>query len=624
MTPQDDMTLHQESTGEEGSALVIALLAVVMMTILGMVLLDVLRGGAVQAVSTEAGIQAEAIAQKGLDDTVAQIRRAVAIGESLGDGITGNGKTKYRNRMTQVEQQLSSILPYLDRHVGTSESDWNDENGEVVNANRGSYRIDLLAYPAINPEALGKPVTYPDYPYVRKFDIRSRGTIDGNPGKVVTKQMTVYVSTINPVFRYPVSSGGDLLLNGTPYVLGDILVRGSSLQVKDEALFIGSSGTRFGIETGLPALRGFIRVVGDGDPLIGTKRYNKTSVNTGTESSELPLPAFFTEQYFPLEDPTLDVDTEIDVDNYVLDKLDAAKLQARLDTGFGEQNVDLPDPELYNTTKTKSILYDNMWVTYQGQVTVNPSAGEPNGDVFVNNGTLTLYDPTAREDDNPYLTLKRGSLYVRSQDRNLVAADLRGTLEIDDDRFVAVKGNVTLNNGFKFPRGTMYIDGDLKIIGDITLQGTVYVKGNVELKEMTSINREAGQTNLIPLIVVASGEIVLGNNSNANDDQVRAFLYSQKGLKLYGVISKLNLLGGVHGETGVELNAVRGELTGGGTITEYSGRWTGPVPEGQSNLSYDKARLQILYDKKLFDQPPAGIPTTQQFHVFGKDVLYLR
>lgn len=620
MTPQINLNQRRGAGSEEGSALVIALLAVVMMTILGLVLMDVLRGGAVQAVSSEAGIQAEAIAQKGLDDTVAQIRRAVAIGESLGDGITNNGKTIYRNRITQVELQLSSILPFIDQHVG-DQNDPKDEDGQVVAANKGTYRIDILSSASINPESRNKPITNPDFPYVRKFVVKSRGMIDGNPGKMVTKQMTVYVSTINPVFRYPVSSGGDLKLNGTPYVVGDILVRGSSLQVKDEAFFIGSAGSSFGIETGLPALRGFIRVKGDGDLGNDTKKY-KLVTGTGERTGDLLDPTYFTEQYFPLEDPTLDYDTAIDVGLYVNGKLDPSKLDQRLAGSFGERNIDLIDYELYETTKSKSILYENMWVSYQGRVTVDPSSSEPNGDVFIDNGTLTLYDPTDRADDNPHLTLKRGSLYVRSTDPNLVAADLRGTLNIDEDRFVAVRGNVTLNNGFKFPQGTMYIDGDLKIIGDITLQGTVYVKGNVELKEMTSINRDTGQPDLIPLIVIASGEIVLGNNTNENNDQVRAFLYSQKGLKLYGVISKLNLFGGVHGEAGVELNAVRGELTGGGTITEYVGRWNGRVPEGQANLSVDKSRLQILYDNTLNDKPPTGIPTTHGFNVFVKDIQF--
>ncbi|WP_127587848.1 hypothetical protein [Paenibacillus koleovorans] len=617
--PQQNESHRLEWNNEEGAALVIALLAVVLMTIMGMVLLEVLRGGAVQAVSTEAGIQAEAIAQKGLDDTLAQIRRAVAAGETNGDALQ-NSKTRYRNRINEVESQLSSILTAFDDEIGTGSK---AGNGKVVRANRGSYRIDILSVETVNPEAANKPITYPDFPYVRKFVIQSVGTIDSHPGRTVTKQMTAYVSTINPVFRYPVSSGGDLKLNGTPYVVGDVIVRGNSLHVRNEAMFVGASGTKFGVQTGLPALRGFIRVNGDGTTADENKKYT-LQTDIETTSADVMEPNYFTPLYFPLEDPKLDFDTMVDVGAYVADKLE--KSNQRLTGNFGEKHLDEVDYEVTNATKSTSILYTNMWVAYQGRVTVDPGASAGDGDVFVNNGTLTMFDPSsARSDDDPVLSLRRGSLYVRSTDPNLVAGDFRGEISIDEDKFVAVQGNVSLNNGFKFMQGTMYIDGDLKIIGDITLQGTVYVNGNVELKEMRSINKpDAGQTNKIPLIIIASGEIVLGNNTNENNanDQIRAFLYSQQGLKLYGVLSRLKLTGGVHGEDEVELNAVRGELTGGSIVNEYEGRWNGSVPEPQINLPADRSRLQIIYDNALYDQPPAGIPTMNDFNVFAKDIQY--
>jgi hypothetical protein len=242
--------------------------------------------------------------------------------------------------------------------------------------------------------------------------------------------------------------------------------------------------------------------------------------------------------------------------------------------------------------------------------------------LFVNNGVLAM------EGANSNLTIGRGSLYVKSPDSNLVAADLRGKLTLDPGKFVAVDGNVTINNGFEFPQGSMYIKGDLKIIGDIRLQGTVYVDGNVELKEMTSINKmRAGDTAQIPLIVIASGEIVLGNNSNAGDEEIRAFFYTKEGIRLYGVISKLNLTGGIHGGTGVELNAVRGDLTSGGgsTVTRYQGasNWNRDVPEVQLNNT-KPSRLQIFYDNNLYDRPPDGIPTTNRFNVFVKDIQYIK
>lgn len=620
---EDNHGLQPRMNNEEGSALVIALLAVVLMTMMGLILMSVLRGGAIQAATTESGVQAESIAQKGLDDTLAQIRRAVVNGESLGGA-------NYRNRVRNVENQLSLILPFIDKEVGNG-TNLEDENGEVVEAKRGKYQIDILSAKTLsNPESPIKPLTTPDSPYVRKFLIRSRGIMEGNPGKIVTKQMTVYVSTINPVFRYPVSSGGDLILNGTPSVVGDMYVA-NQVQIRDEALFTGASSasnrSKFGIQTGLPAIRGFIRVNGSATQ---PGKFNLTHSDGVTEfppitaTSEIVQPSYFTPQFFPLEDPTLDADVDVDVQGYVTKKTQV-DLTAKLAALGGYK---APDPELLEVPLfydlTKSMLYNDQWVNVQGTVQVKDGVSATNeADVFVNNGVLMM------ENADSKLTLANGSLYVKSPDPNLIAADLRGKLSLRAGEFVAVDGNVTINSGFEFPQGSMYINGDLKIIGDIRLQGTVYVNGNVELKEMTSINKKReGDTAPIPLIVIASGEIVLGNNSNAGDEEVRAFFYTKEGIRLYGVMSKLNLTGGIHGGVrGVELNAVRGDLTSGGgsSVTRYQGssNWVKDVPEVQLNNS-KPSRLQIIYDDNLYDLPPDGIPTTDNFNVFVKNVQYIK
>ncbi|MDR6549548.1 hypothetical protein [Paenibacillus qinlingensis] len=628
---EDNNDLQPRMHPEQGSALVIALLAVVLMTMMGLILMSVLRGGAIQAATTESSVQAEAIAQKGLDDTLAQIRRAVAQGEF-------NGGMNYRSRVSHVEKQLvEMMLPFIDKHVGDPNNP-NDKNGEVVKAKKGSYQVDVVLDEPTNPElSPKKPLAIPDAPYVRKFTITSRGIMEGKPVTVVTKVMTVYVSTINPVFRYPVSSGGDLLLNGTPSITGDIYVA-NHLKIRDEALFTGTaSGTnlsKYGIQTGLPAIRGFIRVGGDSDT-IAPRKFNFTQSDGVTETlpitdaSDIVKPDYFAPQNFPLEDPTLDADVDVDVQGYVSNKTQT-ELQAKL-TALSVGGNSEPDPELIELPPlfgdlTKSMLYNDLWVTVDGEVNVKDAVSAANeADMFVNNGVLTMANDASK------LILSNGSVYVKSPDPNLVAADLRGELSLAAGKFVAVDGNVTLNNGFRFPKGTMYIKGDLKIIGNVWLQGTVYVEGNVELKQMTSINKEVeGSTgsSQTPLIVVASGEIVLGNSSNAGDENVRAFFYTKQGIRLYGVISKLWLTGGIHGGTGgVELNAVKGDLlTGGGsTIKRYQGStdWNRDVPEIQLGNS-KPSRLQIFYDDNLYDAPPDGIPTTDNFNVFVKNVKYIK
>lgn len=621
---------------EEGSALVIALLAVVVMTILGLVLMDVLRGGQVQAATSEAHIQAEAIAQKGLDDALTVIRDAVA------KGSTGT----YREKIANTDLYLDAAIGVLDHSVGSDEQHPNDNNGEVVSANKGSYQIDVISQTKVTPinatdSTKDEPITNPDFPYSRKLIIHSRGTIGNQPETVVAKTMTVYVSSINPVFRYPVSSGQGLGMNGSPYVIGDLLVRGGNVNISNEAQFVGSAQSRYGILSGLPAVRGFLRV--DGDPVTLPKRYFLKKDNIDQTPSSSLDPGFFTSKYFPLEDPTLDNDLPVDIEGFVNQKVFTDLNQRYANkSSFDETYAGSFDQLGYTlnaSSSHNSMLFDGQWLSVFGdkannqKVTIAPKTSGGTADLFVEDGVLSMERTTiGGKTQDPDLAITNGNLYIRSYDSNLIAADLRGKLEMDKDNYLAIQGNVTLNDGFEFPQGSMYIKGDLKVIGNITLQGTVYVDGNVELKEMKSINKKVQPTDdPSPLIIAASGDIVLGNNTNSanGDEEIRAFLYSERGMRLYGVISKLNLTGGVHGSQGVELNAVRGDLDQSTGVkpnvrTIAGSPWAGPtVLSGQDTMAANTSRLQIVYDNNLYDKPPSGIPTMNALNVFVKETQFL-
>lgn len=606
---------------EEGAALVIALLAVVFMTIMGVVLIRVLGGGLVQAATSEAGIQAETIAQKGLDDALAMIRRAVDQGV-----VTGNYRESVRGVQAMLDIASQSLDPKPD----------DDNAGLVKQAQRGSYEIDILTDEVkINPEAAQpKPVTNPDYPYVRKFVIRSKGTIDRRPKAEAAKEMTVYVSSINPVFRYPLSTRGNLTLNGSPTIVGDVLVREGNLTVRNEAGFIGAAGTLYGFLTDFPALRGFLRVDGKA---AGSFKYFKDDLESGEHLESEKLQSGYFSKYFPLEDPTLKYDQSVGIEAYVSEK--SRKFDERKD-GLFDKTVNQGIGQTIEGTyaETGSIKYAGQSVALSGTYTLKAKADDQIPDDFlIDEGYLIMNETGDINKPEPELNLENGSLYIRySQSSQLVAADLRGTLSIPEDKFAFIDGDVVLNNGFYFPRGSMYINGNLRIIGDIRLEGTVYVNGNVELKEMRSINKQKNPADdPSPLIVIASKNIVLGNNTNQNNAEIRAFMYSKQNLQLYGVLSRLNITGGIHGEedgltgSGIELNAVRGELAGDGQGQRpktYAGNdWTGSgIDSNQKGLEPADSRLRITYDHNLYDKPPSGIPIIDGFDVFVQQIRYVQ
>ena len=574
--------LHKTAAEEKGAALILAMLTVAVMAILGLVLLDVLRGSMIQATASEASVQAEMLAQKGLDEAVSAIRSTV--------NTSNLSSSTYRERMRVLDGNLQSLLIDL------------NQKSREVKAQKGTYEIAVQATSSSNWKDKMKdyPITNPDYPYSYRIVIRSTGTIPTRPVRSVTKEMELYVSTVHPVFRYPVSSKGNLTLNGFSYVVGDLAVN-NELKTTDMASFIGIPGSSYTKQTRKPAIKGFIHVQGNADSISASN---------------------FSE-YAPFVDNSLDSNPgDIDIENIV-------KTQVEIEPDTS--NLLPPSSDLFGSELTGQIAgqtrFEDEWVTLKGDVEVG-SDETSNNDLWIKNGALTMID----EKTNPMLlTVHNGSLRVDFNDTDLVAADLAGKIMLDDGEYMSVTGNVTLNDGFKM-KGNLYVKGDLKIIGSVDIDGAIYVDGDVELKQMKKINQNSITSNVPftrPLILMASGEFIFSDNQAGPDQKIRAFFYSNQNLDLYGIMSRQVVTGGVHGNN-VMLSSV-GINPDSLTDTEYNNSMNGEETTFkftaiQSSLQPEQAGIQIYYDDNLYRNPPAGIAITpdSKAHVFVKEVKYVR
>jgi hypothetical protein len=582
---QAGVNRHAESP-EKGAALLISLLAVVMMTILGLVLLEVLRGGLTQAVSSEARIQAEALAQKGLDDSLALILHAVDEGNLAAD---------YRSRIDAVHHALgeytaSSPAPGGGTVLGFLE-------GSETAAARGSYAIRIVKAENMVVQPLAAK-TSPDSPYVHKLVIESTGRAGTQKEVAVQKRMTVYVSTINPVFRYPVSSSGNMVLNGASSVVGDVFVNGG-LSVTSKAQFVTNQSHTIGSD--YPSLKGFVKVNG------GSYKYKMDGmIKSDFENT-------FFSKHIPFTDPSLPSVVDVDVQGIVAAKSSAASgsaLAQREFQGFGQtiSSSGMEDYPLDIHPANQSLKLENRWTSLNSKLELNSGSGDPGG-IWINQGGLYL-------NKGAELSIKKGSLYIANDDPYMVAAHLGGKLEMKAGEYAAVRGNVTLYDGFELKQGVMYIEGDLKIIGNVSLNGTLYVDGDVEMKEMTSLNSTGA------LIIAAQGRMIMGNS--ASNQEIRSFLYSKSDLTLYGVKSKLNIRGGIHGQD-VALNAVRGDVGTGAVFTDSvpAAPFKFQSETEQRLLEPSGSRLRIEYDSQLYEDPPSGIPTVDTVHVYVSQIQFV-
>lgn len=596
---------------EQGAALLIAMLAVVLMTVIGVVLLQVVRTGLIHSAAAEAEIRAEVLAQNGLDEALMLLRNAVDYGNAQGD--------TYRKRIDEVENFVMQTMEdasdnsVSNKGVFTAESDY------------GKYTVDFSLGSGLDAsekthvirkfDAATKPS--PDTPFVYQVVVRSTGETSGSPKRKITKQMRVFISTINPTFRYPVSADEGIRLGGAPYIIGDIFAK-DELYVSNQASFIDGPSSYHEATSGYPSMKGFVHVL--------SGQYVSDDYSGGFRRD-----LFQHEK--PFEDIQLAKGLPVGVATMVGQKVGDAEALTAADptisptfSGYMEGAAAGRDTVGTEGTATGVQYKEGEWVTVNGDWTVY-------GDVIVDNGALRVHQAS----DSEKVVIRGGSLYVEMDDRYVVAANLSGCLnlsklnnadELNPEAFVVVKGNATLTN-FNF-NGSMFVQGDLKVIGDLNINGSLYVDGDVEMKEMRSVNQSINTCGTFankPVIVMSSGKIILSDNqADATTEQIniRAFLYSEEDLKMYGVRSKLHIDGGMHGKN-VELNAMRGNYSKDATGEFTNPGITPPLPgyyftNNQSQLLPEQSRLQVIYDLSLYTNPPDGIPVTEKVNVFVHEI----
>lgn len=580
---------------EQGAALIMALLTVVVISIIGLVLLDVLKSALIQAATSEAKVQAEMIAQKGLDETISVIRARI--------DKANDSAEPYRARVNEMDDKLTNLLQGLE-----------NKSGEVPGL-KGYYTITITEENHAVPT--GNPETYPDYPYVKQITVTSVGTIPGKPERSVQKEMELYVSTIHPVFRFPVSTPNNLSLNGFPSIVGDVLV-GGNLIYSNRALFVGAPESLYEKETARPAIKGFLNV---------QNKYLERDAGSETSFKEKDgfSSGYFTDQAVPFLDENLYIQSDyvtVPIGDYVekhTGKIGGIGSESEYTPIFSEDEFMPVIGDGYQFSGKQKVV-DN-WITISGNTTFGTEGGSKGG-LAVINGALNVDLPSGDQQ----LRIHNGDVYVQYVDDYVDAANLSGHIILDEGHFIAVEGHVTLNDQL-YIQGNLYVKGDLRIIGSVRIDGTVYVDGNVELKEIHSIN--AGDTDK-PVIIMSTGKFNFDNNeSYPGVKEMRAFFYSNQDLHLYGVLSKLKITGGIRASN-IGLNAL-GEKEG-AVKTDPNYGSIRPVDDSdinkkfkfasQTDLSLQDSNLQIFHDDALYNNPPIGIPTTEKFHLFVKNMTY--
>ncbi|RKQ84726.1 hypothetical protein [Brockia lithotrophica] len=171
--------------------------------------------------------------------------------------------------------------------------------------------------------------------------------------------------------------------------------------------------------------------------------------------------------------------------------------------------------------------------------------------------------------------------------------------------------------------GNLYINDSVHIensfLGSVTNKQfakpvAVYVKGDAYLDNFTNKYDQNERT----VYLLAERNIYMFNNNEFQDEpqKIKAYLYTNRKLALYGVVSNVELHGGVYGKEAVILNATKGKTrnVGGGN----------PDPESnQLSLPPEQSRLKVVFDPDMILLPPKGLESVFSPGVYSPGQLTL-
>lgn len=383
----------------------------------------------------------------------------------------------------------------------------------------------------------------------------------GTTGKYATR--TVLISSINNVFKYSTVTPGDLILNGAPYIEGDIRIDGN-LYSSNYGKYV--NGINLYEKTSFPALNGNLTVLGN---------YNRLSY--------IERRWWFGYYYVPVFQKFSPSPTEMQKYFSIVPKMPVSSLPVEkvlVADMIAEKSGNLPN------SKTISNLYvgENETVRLTGNYTIN------NDLILQKDSKLEI----------------NGSLNVKGN------ASLSGTLSTQNPTdYIYIKGStstpVSISN--LTLTGQMYIGNSLNIQNNLNTNGSIYTLGNIRVENFT--NDDPGT-----LLLLSEGDISVANNNLYNDEPkpINAFLYSNSQLEIYGIGSHLKITGGIYGKD-IILNAVKGK-----TKQAYDGSLI--FESNQDGLPPESSRLSIIYKKELILNPPTGIPVSSELSVEILDTEY--
>jgi|GEM_PF-3175405 len=591
-----------------GSALLLVLIMSIVFTILGTTLLASALNGSSRNAFREDQIQATYGAKQGVEYFLAHINQNFLAYQGL-------SPTQYNTALGNFMNEY----PY---------SSTDATIGKRIN-------IDISAghYAIISVKSISNVTSHPD-DLRRRVEVVSKGYADGKKVEVTSQYL---VSATTSVLKYTMAAMNDLKIHGALSILGDVFVN-RHLVVTPHSY----NSLRLWPSSDLPTI----------EPLpdstqakltVGGKLFRLTQAGRDWVSAD---PNRWNNHYRTNFDPSAPINSsyvqEISrINHYELFK----------------QGVPLPkltSSTLVNYTPIDIFSYKSKYAFGATSTQVNGSTVTPlriYPTYTINSGTINVIDNYQNSlQDSYYLqTLNSNTTYMTNNfSSRRLSVETPGYLYLHSsntgisvmnfDRGAYIKspavvithhgstnadGSINTSGRTLRIRGPLYIEGDLYIdLANVEFDSTVYVTGRVimtssDIKGFQRIDA-SGNPYITSLALFSDKEISTANINHFTEvpltglpssKVLRAFLYSNSVIDMYGQSSIIHIDGGVVGKD-LNFKVMKGNTKNSQINASY---WkagdTGEWYEGnQTSIPAQRSRFRVTYNKDLIANPPEGMP----------------
>lgn len=594
---EHEVKLKKRLASQQGSVLVLVMFIVLLLTILGVGVLSATVGGAKRAETRENDVQSLHLAQKKIDEVIAYMTQR--LNQMLEQGID------------RPQNELNSDIQLFLKKLQDQSSGFQS----LTSINGAANRITGITL----DESASSGSQY-------AVVIQASADVNGISRNL---EQRVTVTTFPDFLNYSLGSEGDVILNGAPFIKGN-LYAGGQLKLSPRAFYM-HNGKELNQPTLYPLLEGEAHV----QSLNEIQYWNGGSyveVPTGGEQyklvNERVKQAY--ENSLIKKKKTL---VQIDVEDSFLDKISEASGSAANKRNFSNVYYGFKLPEESNETPTE-----------RGQRLVssfiNPDGTSNQIPEVLKMPQRSDYDKTENEElEGDELEAWREDQYqlafeaFRMKLANLSNSTIyNGSLYLDGTTLNNItdisKANRTDNPGEQ-PSNWVIINGDLKLVNNnpsnfITIQanllvtGNLYIEGNVKfdstlytLGETKIINASISGKDEKELVVISKGPVLLNRVDEFKEKatDLQAFFYTDSTAELYGVGSIFSLNGGFFAKGTLTINAVVGDR-----VINEPGKYEFNF-EGQNQPDPSASRFSIRYNEKVFEHQKVGLPRVKQISI---------